>query len=69
MIEKGDIVITKGRPKPMGIVRKFYGEKVIVDWWPTSDQPQHTTFLPPNRLEILQKRERRGRPKKNDSEG
>ena len=67
MIEKGDIVMMKGSPEPFGVVRKFLHDgKVVVDWWPTPTKPQHATFLSGGRLEVVERREKRGRPKKND---
>ena len=62
---KADIVVLKGRSEPLGVITKFYKDYAFVLWWPTSNKPQHTTFLKPDRLELIQSsQKKRGRPPK-----
>jgi len=64
----GDIVAIKGTPERRGILRKFVKHEgilnAIVMWWPWKGKPQHSSFVDFELLEIVQPREKRGRPKK-----
>ena len=63
---RADIVALKGRPEPLGVITKLHEGYAFVLWWPTSDKPQHKTFLKPSRLELVQSsQKKRGRPPKN----